>query len=69
MADLNHSLMIIVRPDGRREVVTRPGHIDVRAAVDLAARAGAKLHVMRHLRSLPTPGKHELVRIIEGERV
>lgn len=69
MEQLNHSLMIVVREDGRREIITRSGHLDARAAVDLAARAGARLHVMRHLRSLPTPGKVELIRIVEGERV
>ena len=67
--DPNHTLLIVVRSDGRREVVTRPGHIDAKAAVDLAARAGGVLHVLRHQRTLPEAGQVETLRVIQGERV
>jgi hypothetical protein len=64
----NHSLLILHFP-GKREVVSRPGHLDLRTALDFASAAGAKLHVMRHLRSLPEQkGSRETVRILQGER-
>lgn len=66
--DPSHSLLIIVAGK-KREIVTRPGHLDLNTARAVAAAAGGTLHVMRHLRTLPEPGRVELVRIIEGEDV
>jgi hypothetical protein len=68
MADPNHSLLIVVR-GSRREVVTRPGHLDIKTAMGLAARAGGTLHVLRHHRTLPEAGQVEVVRIQAIETV
>lgn len=58
---------MVIRRGDRSEVVTRPGHLDLRTALDLAAANDGKLMVMRHVRQPPGAPQPTMVRIIQGE--
>ena len=51
----NHSVLVIVRGLSR-EVIGRPGHMDLATAESVAASAGGKLVALRHNRGLPKAG-------------
>lgn len=66
MKNTEHTVMVIRRGE-RSEVVTRPGHLDLRSAAGFAATHDAKLVVLRHLRQPPGAPQPTMVRIIQGE--
>jgi hypothetical protein len=62
----NHTSMVIHRA-GTQEVVGRPGHLELRDALNFAHAAGGRLVTMRHLRVPAAKASPEVVRIVHGE--
>lgn len=58
--------IVLRRPNGRTEIVTRIGHIDPKRAVDGLAHVGNVVAVRHEM--MPKGGKHETVGIHDTRR-
>jgi hypothetical protein len=61
----NHSVLVIIRGTSR-EVVGRPGHMDLATAESVAASAGGKLVALRLNRGLAKDGGVRLISVQQG---